>query len=62
MIENRIAPCPYKECPVVRICPVLYRDRQFLDSVDEIGLVIDVYIPLVKLNDYSYVTYYDTIN
>lgn len=62
MIENRIAPCPYKECPVVRICSVLYRDRQFPDSVDEIGLVTDVNILLVKLDNYSYVTYYDTIN
>lgn len=68
MIENRIAPCPYKECTVACICPVLYQDRQFPDSVDEVGLIIDADIPVVKLHDYSYdkasscVTYYDTIN
>ena len=32
--------CPYKDNFVAGFCPVLYQDRQFPDSVDEVGFII----------------------
>ncbi len=32
--------CPYRDNFVAGFCPVLYQDRQFPDSVDEVGFII----------------------
>lgn len=43
--------CPYVNYFVTQICPVLYQDRQFPDSVDEIGLVVDLDEPVKQLSN-----------